>query len=116
MARYKGPNFILELRLYPQQWEFDFLEHLFRCSEKMYNNLVYFANGQLKKMRKDSDYIHFLDLYVNEKDEKKKKDYGKELSAIREKYHLSSNYFESYINKIRNKSYKKQLIVILFKN
>ena len=109
MTRYKGPNFILELRLYPQQWEFDFLEHLFRCSEKMYNNLVYFANGQLDKMSKDPDYLHFLDLYMNEKDEKKKKDYGKELSAIREKYHLSSNYFESYINQIRNKSYKNTI-------
>ena len=109
MARYKGPNFILELRLYPQKWEFDLLEHLFHCSEKMYNNLVYFANGQLKKMRNNPDYIKFLDLYLNEKDEKKKKDYGKELSAIREKYHLTSNYFESYINKIRNKSYKNTI-------
>lgn len=60
-------------------------------------------------MRNDPDYIKFLNLYLNEIDEKKKKDYEKELSAIREKYHLTSNYFESYINKIRNKSYKNTI-------
>lgn len=106
MARYKGPNFILELKLYPQEWHVGRLEHLFRCSEKIYNNVVYFANGQLKKMREDKDYIKILDLYNKEKDEEKKKQYGEELSAIREKYHLTSNYFESYTNNLRNKSYK----------
>lgn len=107
--RYTGPNFILELKLYPNRHMIRTLDRLFRCSEKMYNKLVYFANGQLKKMRADKDYIRILDLYNKEKDEDVKKQYGDQLAEIREQYYLTSNYFETYVNNLRNKSYKNTI-------
>ena len=109
MAKYQGPNFILELKLYPQDWQKDILEHLFYCSERMYNQVVYHANGCIDKLRKDPDYIKTLELYTKETDEKIKKQYGSHLAELREQYGLTKNDFEKYIKDVRNKSYQNTI-------
>ena len=105
MARYNGPNFILEKKLYLQKWQESKLEHLFDCSERMYNETVYYANGCINKLRKDADYITTLELYNNEKDEDTKKQYGKTLATLREKYGLTKSGLQKFINDLRNESY-----------
>ena len=97
MARYNGPNFILEKKLYLQKWQESKLEYLFDCSERMYNETVYYANGCINKLRKDADYITTLELYNNEKDEDTKKQYGKTLATIREKYSLTKSGLQKFI-------------------
>lgn len=106
MAKYSGPNFILELRMYTAPWQVDRTEVLFYCAEKMYNKLVHYINEQLDKMRKDQDYIDTLELYVNEKDEKIKKQYGNKLKDIRIAYGLTKGDLEKFINYQRNHSFK----------
>jgi hypothetical protein len=83
------PNFVVESKLYTSQSQKEHLDRLFYASNKMYNTLVTHANDMLHLLYEDEDYKHYLDLYINEKDEKVKKEHGKQLTAIRERYGLT---------------------------
>ena len=69
MAKYKGPHFILEFKLYTQKFHNDLLNKYFYCAEKMYNKTLFYAKNQYFSMLKDNEYIDTLNNYINSKKE-----------------------------------------------
>ena len=97
-------NFILESRLYLSDVEKGFLDRKFYAANKLYNNMVTHANELLEKVFSDENYLNFLKLYNEEKDEVLKKQYGSELNKIRAAYGLTKYDLEAYCKIQRNES------------
>ena len=99
-------NCILELKLITQPWHEHKLEHIFRCSEKMYNAMVRHTVRQLDKLNHDNDYQLLLSNYRQCTNKKDKADISRLLKDKVLSYGLSEYAFHTYIAKMKRESYK----------
>ena len=102
-------NCILELKLTTQLWHEHKLEHIFRCSEKIYNAMIRHAKECLYNLNNDSDYQLLLSAYRQCANKKDKANISRLLKDKVLSYGLSEFAFHAYIAKMKNESYKNVL-------
>jgi len=101
-------NYVVELKLLPNQNDLEVLHKRFAIGEKMYNHMVAHAVKQLKQMRLNKEYKRSLSLYLKEIDNSKKRAYSQELNLIRERFGLTEYQFHAYM-KTQQQLYKKHI-------
>ena len=99
-------NCILELKLLTQPWHEHKLEHIFRCSEKMYNAMVRHAIKCLNALNNDSEYPLLLSSYRQRANKQDKAHISRLLRNKVLSYGLSEYAFHAYMAKMKRESYQ----------
>lgn len=110
---YKGPRFILELKIDIKPYQKDILNKNYQKCNKLYNSGVKYAIKQINQLKRTKKYKKTIE---NLKKTKNKKKFYKNLKELEEEYNLTKSDIEKYMKIGNKKAFGKTIKAQVFQS
>ena len=113
---YRGPRYILELKINIEPYQKDILNKEYYKCNRLYNNGVRYAIRQINQLKRTKKYKSIIKDLKNTDDKEKRKFLYNELKSLEEKYALTKTDIEKYMKVGNKKAFGKSIKAQIFQS